>query len=279
MAPLPSIRVKIPFRAFARTSVDFAGPFLAKQGRGRIKLKRYLCFFTCLSSRAVHLEMAYGLDTDSFLNALNRMINRRGVPVEMISDNGTNFKGAEKKLRELVDRMDKDKMTRSTANQMIKWHFNPPLSPHFGGVHETMIKGAKKAIKTVVYKADITDEELTTVFTSAEALLNSRPLTYQSADSQAGGQFAVDTVDDGSFSPRKRWRRVQELVRHFWHRWLKEWLPLLNQRRKWRLPQRDLKVGDVVIVYSSDTPRGSWPLGRIVEVLPGVDGHVRVVRG
>ncbi|KAJ8044178.1 hypothetical protein HOLleu_11564 [Holothuria leucospilota] len=76
MAPLPSVRMKQPLRAFSRTAVDFAGPFLTKQGRGRVQQKRYLCLFTCLLSRAVHLEVAYGMDTDSFLNVFNRMINR-----------------------------------------------------------------------------------------------------------------------------------------------------------------------------------------------------------
>ena len=72
------------------------------QGRGRPRQKRYLCLFTCLASRAVHLEIAYGLDVDSFMNALNRMISRRGVPEEMISDNGTNFVAANKELCELL---------------------------------------------------------------------------------------------------------------------------------------------------------------------------------
>ena len=63
MAPLLKIRLKLPLRAFARTAVDFAGPFVTIQGRGKKRAKRYLCLFTCLTSRAVHLEMAYGLDT------------------------------------------------------------------------------------------------------------------------------------------------------------------------------------------------------------------------
>ena len=72
MAPLPEIRLKAPLKAFARTAVDYAGPFITVQGRGKRREKRYLCLFTCLTSRAVHLEIAYGLDTDSFLNAFYR---------------------------------------------------------------------------------------------------------------------------------------------------------------------------------------------------------------
>ena len=83
--------------------------------------------------------MAFGLDTDSFLNAFYRMVNRRGLLREMLSDNGTNFVAAERELRELVEALDKSKIALSTPNKGVMWHFNPPLAPLFGGVHETMI--------------------------------------------------------------------------------------------------------------------------------------------
>ena len=116
-----------------RTAVDFGGPFVTIQGRGRQRQKHYLCLFICLASRAVHLEMAFGLDTDSFLRAFGRMRNRRGVPEEMISDNGTNFVGANQELRELTNKMcQNSKLKESLISQGIKWSFNPPSAPHFG---------------------------------------------------------------------------------------------------------------------------------------------------
>ena len=180
--------------------------------------------------------MAFGLDTDSFLNTFYRMVNRRGIPREMLSDNGTNFVTAEREFRELVEALDQSKTAQSRANKGVIWHFNPPLVPHFEGAHETMIKAAKRAVNAVLGNADVTDEELTTAFTGAEALLNSRFPTYQSANpeddipltpnhlliGQTGGQFAPESVDETNYSLKKRWRRVQELVRHFWHRWLRE---------------------------------------------------------
>ena len=143
MAPMPEIRLKTPLHAFACTAVDFVGPFITVQGRGKRREKRYLCLFTCLNSCAVHLEVRFGLDTDSFLNAFYRMVNRQGLPKEVISDNGTNFVEANKELQELVSLLDKDKINDAICNQGMPWHFNPPLAPHFGGVHETMIKAAK----------------------------------------------------------------------------------------------------------------------------------------
>ena len=181
MAPLPDSRVQIPSRAFARIAVDFAVPFITIQGRGKNRQKRYLCLFTCLACRAVHLEMAYGFDTDSFLKAFFRMTNRRGHPIEVASDNAGNFSAAEKKLKELWSKINHKKIQSCFANHRITWSFIPPLAPCFGGVHEAMIKSAKKALRAILQSADITDEELQSAFIGAEALINSRPLTYQNA--------------------------------------------------------------------------------------------------
>ena len=292
MAPLPIARLQTSLRAFSRTAVDFGGPFITVQGRGKSRQKRYLCLFTCLATRAVHLEIAFGLDTCSFLNAFYRMVNRRGLPEEMYSDNGTNFKAADKELKDLIQQLDQEKVKESISNKRIVWHFNPPLAPHFGGVHEAMIKSAKKSINAILGNADNTDEELMTAFIGAEALINSRPLTYQSANphddvpltpnhflhGQIGGQFAPSSVDNTQYNPRKRWRRIQELVRHFWHRWLREWIPTLGSRKKWHRERRDVRVGEVVLVISPETSRGNWPMGRILEVYPGNDGRVRVAK-
>lgn len=241
----------------------------------------------------MHLELAFGLDTDAFLNAFYRMVNRRGLPHEVVLDNGGNFVGAEKELRELAKNLNEDKIQRSVANKGIRWHFNPPLAPHFRGVHDIMIKAAKRAIFAILGSADVNDEELMTAFTGAEALINSRPLTYQSANpsddvpltpnhflhGQSGGQFAPECVDDNkNLSIKKRWRRIQELVKHFWCRWMREWLTDLNSRKKWLKTQRNLQVGDIVLLISPDPTRGQWPLARVIEVYPGEDGRVRVAK-
>ena len=194
-------------RAFSQTSVDFGGPFITKQGRGKARQKRYLCLFTCLATRAVHLEVAFSLETDSFLNAFFRMVSRRGQPKDVVCDNGTNFVGGSNELKEL-EALDHKKIQDATTSYGVKWHFNPPLAPHFSGVHEVMIKAAKKATYAILSSADITDEELLSAVVGAEGLINSRPLTYQSSSptdltpltpnhflhGQLGGRFAPDSV-------------------------------------------------------------------------------------
>eukprot|EP00112_Aurelia_sp_Birch-Aquarium-sp1_P012313 Seg259.12 transcript_id=Seg259.12/GoldUCD/mRNA.D3Y31 product="hypothetical protein" protein_id=Seg259.12/GoldUCD/D3Y31 len=172
MAPLPSIRLAMSLRAFERVAVDYGEPFITMQGRDKRREKRYLCLFTCLATSALHLEMEFALDTDSFLNAFYRMVSRRGKPEEVVSDNGGNFVAADKELQELVKRLDQNRIIKSAANRGIKWHFNPPLSPHFGGAHEIMIKAAKRALKGILTDPNVSDEELMTAIIGAESLLN-----------------------------------------------------------------------------------------------------------
>ena len=163
---------------------------------------------------------------DSFLNTFYRLASRRGLADEVYSDNGTNFIGADRELQALLVQVESHKIEQSLANKGIKWHFNPPLAPNFGGSHESMVKSAKKAIKAILGQADINDEEFMTTIIGAEGLINSRPLTYQSAchiddvpltpnhflHGQIGGNFAPTSVDETQFSPPKRWRYVQELA-------------------------------------------------------------------
>ena len=290
MAPLPKHRLINKIRAFENVGLDYAGPFQVKCGRGRSRTKRYLCLFACLCTRAVHLEMAYKIDTNSFMNALWRMTARRGVPKLIVSDNGKKFVGADAELKKLLSMIDSSKVQEESASKGITWRFNSPYSPHTGGVFEIMIKAAKRAMR-IFSNADLTDEELLTAIVNAEGLINSRPLTYQTANTndivpltpnhfligQMGGEMAPE-IDNTKMHPIKRWRRVQEITRHYWKRWIQEWLPSLNPRKKWQTKQRNIQIGDVVLILSHKTERGTWPLGKVTEVFKGVDGNIRSVK-
>ena len=235
--------------------------------------------------------MAWSLDTDGFLNALTRMAARRGWPRDMLSDNGTNFTGGCNEINQLVKQIEVDKLQRMTSNNGLNWHWNPPAAPHFGGVFERMIRSAKRAVNAVLGNADVKDEELLTVFTGVESLMNSRPLTQSSSDpndepvltpnhflvGHMGGELAPENVDTTKFNPRRRWRRVQELIRHVWKRWMKEYLTSIGTRKKWHERERNVNKGEVVLVIDTDTPRRQWTIGQIVETYPGADGFVRVV--
>jgi len=209
----------------------------------------------------------------------------------MLSDNGTNFVGASNELKDLVSTIDQDKIQRMTSNKGVTWKWNPPDGPHFGGVFESMIKSAKRAIAAVLGDAEVNDEELETIFIGVESILNSRPLTTVSDDpnddlvltpnhfiiGQMGGDFVPEVVDDAPFNPRKRWRRVQELTRHVWQRCMREYLPHVGSRPKWFFSADNIKVGEVVVVIDPSAARRNWKVGRIEQTYPGPDGLVRVV--
>ena len=116
MAPLPQLRLQMTTKPFANCAVDFGGQYLTIQGRGRSRAKRYLCLFLCLQTHCCHLEMATSLETDAFLNAFVLMTARRGWPTKMLSDNGSNFVGAE------LGKLDHDQVQRMTSNQGVTWH-------------------------------------------------------------------------------------------------------------------------------------------------------------
>jgi hypothetical protein len=108
MADLPLERQTADEPPFACTGLDYFGPLMVKSGRSQ--LKRYGCLFTCFASRAVHIEVAHSLDTDSFLNAFQRFVSRRGIPRKLWSDNGTNFVGANKELQHAIRSLDNPRL-------------------------------------------------------------------------------------------------------------------------------------------------------------------------
>ena len=287
MASLPSFRLQHHLPAFTHTGVDYFGPISVTIFRR--KVKRWGCIFTCLSSRAVHLEMAYALDTDAFINAMFRFEHRRGTPAAYHSDNGTNFVGADRELAECLKRMDQSKIAARLGNRGTKWIFNPPASPHFGGVWERLIRTAKVALNVVLRDQSLTDEILSTALISVENLLNGRPLTLVSVDpaepealtpnhlllGRANPNIAPDVFGMQDNNPRKRWRFVQSLTDQFWRRWMREYVPRLMERSKWTQQRRNLQVGDIVLILDPATPRGNWPLGRIIDVKMGPDQIVR----
>ena len=133
MESLPSDRLQVA-PAFSKVGVDFFGPLRVKHLRKQEK--RYGCLFTCLVTRAVHLEVAFSLSTDSFIMCLRRFIARRGKPTVIYTNNGTNFVGANRELRECIDDWNQDMIGRVLSQEGIQWVLNPPAAPHMGGVWE-----------------------------------------------------------------------------------------------------------------------------------------------
>ena len=135
MSDLPKDRVTLGNPPFTKVGVDYFGPLLVKQGRS--EPKRYGCLFTCLTTRAIHIEVDHFLDTDSFIQALQRFVACR-EPQEICSDNGTIFVGA-CKLSEGLKAWNKEKIHNFLLLRYTKWVFNPPGASYMGGVRERQI--------------------------------------------------------------------------------------------------------------------------------------------
>lgn len=185
-------------------------------------MKRYGCLFTCLLTRAIHIEKLDSLDADSFINAFVRFMSRRGVPSILRSDNGTNFVGGLKELkRAMKDLQASSKVQHHLLMKGVTWVFNPPHASHMGGVWERMIRTVRKVLNALMHKQVINDEILTTFFCEVENIVNGRPLTKNSEDvndpqpltpnhllllrSGPAGTMVKSSKED-TFS--KRWRHV-----------------------------------------------------------------------
>ena len=296
MGDLPKDRLTGDQPAFTSTGTDFFGPYLVSRGRGKVREKRYGVLFTCMASRAMHIEIAHSLDVDSFINALRRFIARRG-PVKILrSDNGTNFVAGNKELKDSLKSWNENQIDDWCKARDINWKFNPPAAPHFGGIWEREVQSIKKVMNAMLQEfsnqVKMTDELLLTLMCEIEDILNNRPLTAVSMDSdnlealtpnhilrlQSKSMFPIGVFSENNLYLRKRWRQVQYLADVFWARWRREYIPLLRERQKWTLAKRSHQEGDLVLVVDQLLPRNLWCLGRIVGVTKDDLGHVRAAR-
>ncbi|XP_065370901.1 uncharacterized protein LOC135963050 [Calliphora vicina] len=276
MADLPQDRI-IGCRPFWVCGVDLCGPVLTTlRIRGRPPVKTYIAVFVCFASKAIHLEALSDLQTDTFHSALNRFVGRRGLPKKIWCDNATNFVGTARVWNE----KDKVRVQKATAEQGVEFQFIPPRAPHFGGLWEAAVKSAKSLLLRTIGKANLTYEELTTALIDVEAVLNSWPIVAITEDPNDGEALTSGHLLIGSSlkalpeiegrgnkgGSLKRFRLLSSLKEHFWAVWQRDYVRDLQQRAKWRTPNNNLKVGDVVIVHEDNLPPQKWVLGKVESV-------------
>ena len=293
MADLPRDRIE-PSQPFTYSAVDYFGPWLVKEGRREVK--RYGVLFTCMSSRAVHIEIAHSMDTSSFINAYRRFVGRRGPVRQLRSDCGTNFVGCQTELKNALLKMDDEKISKHLLEDQCDWinaRMNVPHASHMGGAWERQIRTVRSALSALLnfHGTQLDDVLLHTLMVEAEAIVNCRPLTTDNDFSLEPltpnhlltSKTNVVLPPPGVFQradlySRKRWRRIQHLANEFWGRWRKEFLQSLQTRQKWLRSQRNLKIGDIVIVKNDELPRNRWQLARVQDVYPDEDELVRKVK-
>lgn len=289
MGQLPKCRVDRTLRPFSKSGVDFFGPFDVLVNRKH--QKRYGVLFTCMTIRAIHLEIAEDLSSSTFIHILRQFSARRGFPDELYSDNGTNFRKADKDLKQAFKNLESEELTQFCLTNNCKWFFNPPSAPHMGGSWERLIQSVKKHLKIVMMTKCPKEFVLRTIFCEIENIINSRPLTYNSDDindpqpitpnhfliGPSYSCFKFVESNDKDLILVNMWKASQRILDCFWKQWSREYIPNLLVNRKWIKENKNIAIGDFVLIMDSDGPRNVWPKGRVVKVFPAKDGCIRVV--
>ena len=285
MANLPPARLRLHKPPFFSTGVDCFGPFQIKIGRRTEK--RWGIVYKCMTTRSVHLDLLESMDTDAFLLSLRRFIARKGKPFELLMDNGTNFIGGERELREAVESM-APQLKDQLAEHQIRFHFNPPSAPHFGGTWEREIKCIKTALRVVLNEQTVPEPVLQTMLAEVEGIMNAKPLGYLSSDAMDPEPVTPNlllmgrhdsSLPQAIYGPgdlgRRRWRHSQVLADRFWSSFIRHYLPGLQKRHKWQKDGKALAEDDIVLIVDPQLPRAAWPVGKVTRTYPGEDGRVR----
>lgn len=289
MADLPPDRLE-PVPPFTNTGMDVLGPYEITDGlctrRTKSMKKIWAVIFTCLDSRAIHLEPLPFLDTTSMKNAMRRFFCVRGPCKLLRSDHGTNFVGV--RNQDLLAAL-------STESHSFdcRWELNTPKASHRGGVWERPIQSVKRIMTSCISllgSRALSRDEFVTFLQECACILNNSPLWEYSADPNDPVPLSpsmllnlrsnnpVESADcDILAYGSKRWRRVQFLSDQFWSRWKVDYLQTLQKRGKWLNQSRNYTVGDVVLLKDAQAKRHQWPIAKVCSVKVSSDNLVRSV--
>lgn len=269
--PFPRCRVtcKHPFET---TGMDLGGPLYLKDNS-----KVWFVVFTCMSVRAIHLELVTSLSVEALTQALQRFMNRRGVPQLCISDHGSNFVAAAKWVKE--------------KNLDMKWQFVVERGPWWGGAWERLVGIVKGLLRRSLGHDVLSWEELVTALTEVEKVINRRPITYLWESSNPDGGVPIPLCPEKFLLPPrediKEEERELNISDEFQRR--KKWLPSMNdiwkkvylhqvlgsQGEVWKTLPNPLKEGEVVLVADDREKRLNWKMGVVRQLILGRDGRCR----
>ncbi|GBO31665.1 hypothetical protein AVEN_22673-1 [Araneus ventricosus] len=271
MGNLPAERITPTF-PFNVCGVDFIGPLLVKPvAQRRITARKmYVAIFVCFVTKAVHFELVTDLTSEAFIACLKRFFARRGKSSIVYSDNATNFVGAQSELKRSSYMLKKpdENVSAYLASEEIKWKFSPPRSPNFGGLYEAGVKSFKYHFRRVMKNTKVSIEEILTIISQIEGILNSRPLTPLTCDPTdlsvlTAGHFLIGRpitsvvepeIIDTSDNRLSRWQRTTKVVQFIWKRWHRDYLNHLQQRSKWQFEKNDSKIGSLVLLKEDNLP-------------------------
>ncbi|KAK6744383.1 hypothetical protein RB195_011221 [Necator americanus] len=287
MPSLPPERVNRS-RPFQKVGLDYLGP-LYYRNQLHSQAKIWICLFTCVATRSVHLELVHNNTAFEFLLAFRCFIARRGTLDLIISDNATTFRSANDSLQSTIyNRKAIEKISTQLANRKIEWRFITPLSPWKGGFYERLVGLFKSAFKKAIKHTLLPLSQFQTLVAEIEAVLNSRPLLSISDTSSSPHvlrpiDFVSPQVELQLPSPHQNhlyippnrlsewYKETLAVLNNFWDIWYKDYLSAISARHQYRIHQGRLSplipsVGDVVLIADRNVPRGQWPLAIITTI-------------
>lgn len=245
MADLPTDRIE-PTPPFTNVGVDAFGPWSVIHRRTRggcSNSKRWAILFTCLTTRAIHIEIVEEMSSSAFINALRRFIAIRGKVSVFRSDRGTNFIGAVDPLNIEAINVEDDKVKTFMHETRTILIFNPPHSSHMGGAWERLIGVTRRILDSILTDSNtkfLTHDVLVTFMAEVASIVNHRPIVPVSSDTDnpfilspavlltQKTKSTIETDYIGEFDTkdllRAEWKRVMVLSDMFWSRWRKEYL-------------------------------------------------------
>lgn len=218
-------------------------------------MKRWVCLFTCVAIRAIHLELLNDMSAEEFLMAFRRFISVRGTQSEIISDNAMQFKSSSFILNSVWNKISKCEDVQNYVSMAgIKWVFITELAPWMGGFYERLVGIVKRSLRKTLSRKLLMDIQLHTTLKEIEAIVKTRPLVYvgdgvNSTTMLTPSNFltinpdvGVPEIDydlnDTEDKPRdcsadkliKVWKKGQKLLNTFWQIWRDEYLLSVRER-------------------------------------------------
>lgn len=300
---LPTDRVN-PTIPFAITGIDYTGHFHIKGDREETS-KYYILIFTCLVTRAIHMEILCDMATDSFVLAMIRFCNRYGIPRVVYSDNAKTFVSGGNVLSDIFV---SSQFQAKFKPYHIQFKTIPIYSPWYGATWERLIKTVKSCIYKTIGRSKLKYFAFLTLISDVEAVMNNRPLTYRSSDNSieviTPNHFIrlttdtpsmiltsteeypeIEDVEDPDYDPYNKLITSldirQQLINKYTNVWLRDYL--LSLKRNIALGNEnktapELQVGQVALMQVPTSTRPFLKLVRIVEHIPSNDGNLRAVK-
>ena len=308
MSPLPTIRMDAP-EAWAHVGVDYFGPIYGihdceslkcpKDAQGRAckrpkKHKIWGALFTCMHTRAIHVELVPDCSTKEFLEAFRRFVNGKGRPLTFYSDNATTFKSADRQLKELLKlRAEQDIRNHNFDNLgTIEWRYSTETAPWTNGCTERLVGLFKKQLMIALQKHAAPFRRLETLCMEIANVINERPLG-QVIEGETERMITPNMLVTGRYlrpfltpnpnttpmiSVDKMWEHRKITMLQFWKKWQSDYLSTLSVDNKWAKGNNPvLKPGDVVILKAETQEKGQWRLARVLDIHENRDGAIDTV--